>query len=78
VEDYERAVQLLERAVMVNRSSFLANHNLAVAYIELKRIESAVEYLARAESLIASKSHARMVKRTMGLLQRRVRQSTEP
>ncbi len=78
VYDYERAASLLERAVELNPTSFLANHNLAVAYIELKRLESAVEYLARAESLIASKPHARMVRRTMGLLQGRVKQSTEP
>jgi tetratricopeptide (TPR) repeat protein len=78
VEDYQRAASLLERAVELNPESFLANNNLAVLYAELGRLEPAVGYLARAETLMASKSHERMVKRTRALLKNRAQTPTAP
>jgi len=59
---------LLERAVKLNPSSFLANHNLALVYIELGRAQEAAQYLARARDLVSSESHARMLQRTLEML----------
>ena len=73
--EYDRAVALLAKALAKNPDSFLANHNIALAFERLGQIGEARRYLDRADSLAASDSQRQMIRRFRNRLTRNARPS---
>jgi tetratricopeptide (TPR) repeat protein len=72
VGELQRAITLLNRAVVLNPNSFQAHHSLAVALNDTGQLDLAVEHLAKAKELAASQSHRRMVEKTWRLLSKAI------
>ena len=60
-KDYEKAAELLNMALNVNRRSFLANYYLSVVYLELDEIEKAEQHFSKSKFFMRTNEDKRMV-----------------